>query len=292
MVKKSKIKAVENLTKKIDESYIIGVLDMFKIPSKQYQEIQKQLRNETEFLSIKKSIFLHALEKSKKKQIKDIIKDMPIQPLLIFSKINPFKFYVKASKLKSPNYAKAGDITENEIEVNAGPTDLMPGPAIAEFSKVKIPTGVDNGKIAIKKDKVVAVSGDVISENLANILRKLKIQPMKVGLNIVSIYDDGIIYPKDILSLAGEGYINQTIQAHQQAVNMTVFVGYPTKENIGILLVKANMEAQALNSKLPTKVENKENTSEQKEVKSDKSTSENKEESKEELKVESKQGGN
>ena len=251
MVQQAKLKEVEKLQKRIEESTVVGVLDMFKLPSKQYQEIQKQLRDEADFVSIRKSILLHALEKVNRENIKDIVKEMPVQPLLIFTKTDPFKFYMKASKLKSPNYAKGGDKAEDEIEVTAGPTDLMPGPAIAEFSKVGIPAGVEGGKIAVKKDKVVAKAGDEISEDLANILRKLKIQPMKVGLNIVSVYDKGTIYMKDVLSMAGQGYIDQTLLAHQQAVNLTVSIGYPNKDNIGMLLAKAEREAQALQSKVP-----------------------------------------
>ena len=251
MVQQSKLKEVEKLQKRIEEAQVVGVLDMFKLPSKQYQEIQKQLRDDVDFVSIKKSILLHALEKVGRENIKDIVKEMPVQPMLVFTKTDPFKFYMKASKLKSPNYAKGGDKAEEEIEVTAGPTDLMPGPAIAEFSKVGIPAGVEGGKIAVKKDKVVAKAGDEISTDLANILRKLKIQPMNVGLNIVSVYDKGTIYNNDVLSMAGQGYINQTISAHQHAINLTVFVSYPTKDNIGMLLAKAEREAQALQSKLP-----------------------------------------
>lgn len=249
MVKEAKLAQVDALAKKLDSTNVIGLLDMHKLPSKQYQEIQKQIRDNVEVAMVKKSVLLHAIEKSKKEKIKEFAEKIPEQPALVFTNLDPFKFYIAVSRLRSPNYAKESDVAESEIEVTAGPTDLMPGPAINEFSKLGIPAGVEGGKIAVKRDKVVAKKGDVISKDLASVLRKLKIQPVSVGLNVVAVYDGGTIYLKDVLSLAGQVYIDQTLLAHQHAINLSVGIGYPTKENIGMILAKAQRQAQALESK-------------------------------------------
>ncbi|MBI4894847.1 MAG: 50S ribosomal protein L10 [Candidatus Aenigmarchaeota archaeon] len=254
MVKQQKLDAVEALKKRIEAARVIGMLDMHKLPSKQYQEINKKLRDEVEFVMVNKTILLRALEGASKAKIKDIEKLVPTQPALVFTKLDPFKFYMRASKMKSPTYAKEGDLTDEEILVSAGPTGLMPGPVISEFAKVKIPAGVEEGKISVKKDTLVAKKGDAISKDLANILRKLKIQPVKVGLKIVAVYDDGSIYMDDVLSLAGQGYVDQMAACHQKAMNLSVASGYPTKSNIGLLLAKAYRESQALGSLVKTDV--------------------------------------
>lgn len=250
MVKEQKLKAVEELKKKIEAHKVIGILDMHKLPSKQYQEIQRQIRDKVHVIMTKKSILMRAIDAASKKNMKEFERLVPTQPALIFTEFDPFKFYITASKLKSPTYAKEGDRAEDEILVSAGPTGLMPGPVISEFAKVKVPAGVEEGKIAIKRDTVVAKGGDVISKDLANILRKLKIQPVKVGLNIVAVYDDGTIYLKDVLSLAGQSYVDLAAKAHNHALNLSVAAGYPTKENIKLLLAKAYRESQAVGSKM------------------------------------------
>lgn len=250
MVKEQKLKVVEELKKKLEAHNVIGVLDMHKLPSKQYQEIHKQIRDSVHVIMTKKSILMRALDGIKKPNMKEFERLVPTQPALIFTDLPPFKFYVTATKMKSPTYAKEGDIADDEILVSAGPTGLMPGPVISEFSKVGIPAGVEDGKIAIKRDKLVAKKGDIISKDLANVLRKLKIQPVKVGLNIVAVYDNGTIYLKDVLSLAGQGYIDRALQAHRHAINLSVAIGYPTKENIRLLLAKAYRESQAISSKI------------------------------------------
>jgi len=250
MVKEQKLKAVQDLRKKLEAHDVIGILDMHKLPSKQYQEIQKQIRDKVHVIMTKKSILMHALDGMSKPNIKEFEKLVPTQPALIFTELAPFNFYMTATKMKSPTYAKDGDLAEEEILVSAGPTGLMPGPVISEFSKVKIPAGVEEGKISVKKDTVVARKGDVISKDLANILRKLKIQPVRVGLNIVAVYDGGTIYLRDVLSMAGQGYIDMTLLAHQRAMNLSVSAGYPTKENIKLLLAKAYRESQAIGTKI------------------------------------------
>lgn len=250
MVKESKLKEVEDLKKLIEEHHVFGIIDTNKLPSKQLQEIRKKIRGTGLIKMCKKSVLIHALKGSSKKSIENLEKIIPLQPAIVFSKTEAFKFYGMIDKMKSQTYAKAGDIAPEDIKVFAGPTSLMAGPAISEFSKAGIPAGVEEGKIAIKKDVVAAKKGTVISRDLANVLRKINIQPILVGVNIVAIYENGMVYKKDALSLVGEGYLNKLKEAFSQALNLSVFICYPTKENVSQLLAKAYRQAKALESKI------------------------------------------
>jgi large subunit ribosomal protein L10 len=170
---------------------------------------------------------------------------LPSIPALIFTNLEPFKFYSIVDKLKSLAFAKEGDIAEEDIEVKAGPTTLLPGPVIGELSRAGIPVGVEEGKIAIKKDIIVARKGEKISKMLADALKKLKIQPIKVGLNVVAAYQNGKIYLKDTLELI-KIYPEKLKEALNQALNLSINVCYPTKENIKFLLTKAFNTAKSL----------------------------------------------
>jgi len=110
-----------------------------------------------------------------------------------------------------------------------------------------IPASVEDGKIAVKKDVVVAKKGDKISKQLASALKKLNIEPMLIGLNIVAIYQDGMIYKKDVLNLVNV-YPEMLKDAYNQALNLSVAVCYPTKENVKYLIAKAVNTAKALES--------------------------------------------
>jgi large subunit ribosomal protein L10 len=247
LVKEEKIKAVEDMRKKLDEAAVIGLLDMHKMPSNQLQKIRKGLRDKAEIKMVKKSILMFAMEKSKKEGLKKLEEFMPSQPTIVFTNMEPFNFYALVSKMRLPAYAKVGDTVEQDVKVSAGPTSLMPGPVISEFQKAGIPATIQEGKIAIRKDKVVLKTGEQVTQDLASIFRKLKIQPVTVGLNVVAMLKDNEIYKKDALEIVNE-LPKQIPQASQNALNLSVFICYPTRQNIKILIAKASNEANAINA--------------------------------------------
>jgi large subunit ribosomal protein L10 len=249
LVKEEKLKAVEELKNQIEQSSIVGILDMFKLPSRQFQEIQKKIRGKAVIKMTKKTILKFAIKNSGKPNIHEVEKIIPQQPAIVFTQEDPFKFYLLISKMKSPTSAKDGDVAPSDILVSAGPTNLLPGPAISELTRAGIPAGVEEGKIAVKKDTVVAKKGDKISKQLAAALRKLNIEPIEVGLNIVAIHYNGMIYKKDALEFVNVFPI-KLVEAFNQALNLSVAICYPTKENIKYLLAKAYRIASSLKNKI------------------------------------------
>lgn len=246
MTKEQKMKDVESLAKTIEQYPVVGIIDMFKLPSRPMQNVKKKLKEEGQIKLTKKTILVRALQNSKREGMQKLLEIVPKQPAIFLTKMDPFKFYAMVDKVKTPAAAKEGDVAPQDIRVSAGPTNLLPGPAISEFTKVGIPAGVEEGKIAVKKDVVVAKKGTVISKALANALRKLNIEPMQIGVTIVGIFEKGMIYSKDALSLVGEGYISKVREAFGHALNLSVSISYPTKENIGLMLAKAKGEADVL----------------------------------------------
>jgi large subunit ribosomal protein L10 len=249
MVRKEKTKAVEEIIKLIDIYNVVGILDMNKLPSRQLQDIRKKLRGNIVIKTTKKTILTRAIKNSKRVGIQQLEQLIPKQPSIVFTDLNPFKFYSNVIKLKSPATARKGDIAPTNIIVSAGPTSLLPGPVISEFTKAGIPAGIENGKIAIKKDTLVAKAGSVISGPLASALKKLGIEPILVGLNVVAVYENGIIYKKDTLELI-DIFPKMLASAHQNAFNLSIFISYPTKENIMPLLAKAFNAAKTLENKI------------------------------------------
>lgn len=248
MVKEWKLKAVEKLKNEIEKSPAIAIVDMHKLPSRQLQQIKKKVRGQAVFRVMKKSTLRFAIKDSEKKNMKEFREIIPQQPALVLTEMDPFKFFSTIDKLKSPAAAKEGDVAPSEIKISAGPTNLLPGPVISELTKAGIPAAVEEGKIAVKKDVVVAKKGDKISKNLASALKKLGIEPILIGLNIVAIYQNGMIYKKEDLNLVNI-YPDMVKEAFNQALNLSVAIGYPTKESIKYLIAKAVNTAQALESK-------------------------------------------
>jgi len=253
MVKESKKKEVEELRKMIESYSSLAILDMHKMPSKQLQQIQKKIRGKAVMKMTKKAILNFAVKNSNLPNKEELMKIIPMQPAIILMNEDPFRFYLLVDKMKSVASAKEGDIAPNEIAVAAGPTNLMPGPAISELSKVGIVAGVEDGKIAVKRDAVVAKKGDKISKLLASVLRKLNIEPMLVGLNIVAVCQNGMIYSKEALSFSNT-FPEKLKEAFSHALSLSVAICYPTKDSIKYLLTKAYSVASSFEKKFEEKV--------------------------------------
>lgn len=242
-VRPEKIKSVENLAKLINSYSVVGILNLYKTPASALQKIKTNLREKILIKVAKKSILLFALEKANKRSLKEFVKDYPA---LILTNLDPFKISILLKKNKTPTSAKPGDIAIRDIEIKAGPTDLMPGPAISTLTKVKIPAKVEAGKIAVMRDSIVCKAGEKISLDLVSALQLLKIEPMEVILEIVVLEEKGIVYNKEQLVVDEEKVFNDFQIAVQNAFNLSINSSYPTKENISFIIIKAFLNAKQL----------------------------------------------
>lgn len=246
MLKHEKENKVNELAKLIDESLVIGILDMHKLPARQGQQIKNKLREVATIKMAKKTLIKRAIEKSKKKDIKKLEEKLAHEAALIFTNENPFKLFKTIKESRSPAAAKTGDVVQKDVVVQKGSTGLPPGPAISTLQKVGLKASVQQGKIAVMADKVIVKTGDVITEDVANVLGMLKIEPMEIGLDLVAAWDDGTVYTKDILDVDAEQYLTDLYQCVVKAVNLSVNAGYSTKLTVPIMIQKAFSEARSI----------------------------------------------
>ena len=158
---------------------------------------------------------------------------------------------------KNPVFAKAGQIAPEDIEVKAGPTDLVPGPAISELGSLGIQVAVEDGKISIKASKVVVNKNGVINESTASLLQKLNIQPFRVGLEPKVIYDIESEKVYADINVDSEGLIEELKSATGKALGFAQKIIYYCKDTIGYFLAKANADGQALEKLQPVEEDNK-----------------------------------
>jgi len=285
MTKEGKIKAVEDLANLLNKYSVIGILNLYKTPASALQKIKMSLKDKALIKVAKKTIILFALEKAKKEDLKEFLVGYPA---LILSNEDPFKLYLITQREKVPASAKPGDTPEKDIEVKAGPTDLMPGPAISTLTKAKLPAKVEAGKIAIMKDKIVCKAGEKVSLDLASALQLLKLEPMEVSLNVIVLEEKGVVYRKEQLFIDEEKLFNDIHVAIQNAFNLSINADFPTKETIVLMLARAQMNAKQLESELNIGKKEEAKT-EEPEPEKEKSEGTPKEEAKEEPKVEEKE---
>lgn len=226
------------IRKLADKYSIIGVVDVEGLPAPQFQRIRAKLRRTAKVLIVKKNLIELVLDDLENKQpgISRLVEKASGVVGLIFTNDNPFTLFKEVGRNKSTAPAKGGQIAPKDIIVPAGPTGFSPGPIIGELGKFKILAGINAGKVEIKKDSVVAKEGEQISVELAGILSRLGIEPMEVGLNIKSIYEDGTIYDRKTLDVDEKVVLEDLRTEAQRAFQLALGLEYYTKENIALFL--------------------------------------------------------
>ncbi len=243
--KKAVIKQIVDLGKKYP---IIGIINMHSLPAAQLARMKAKLRKDAEMLMTKKSLILLAFDKLKTthKGIEELTKVLPDMPALIFTKDNPFAIYKTIKKNKSKAPAKGGQLAPFDLIIPAGPTPFAPGPVLSELSMLGIKAGVEGGKVAVKVDCTVCKAGQPIKPALASMLTRLGIEPMEVGLDLVAVYESGMIYPKTVLDIDEVKFMGDLTTAASWAFNLAMESCYVASDTAEPLLQKAFREAKAV----------------------------------------------
>ncbi len=225
---------------------VIALVRMEKVRSSQLLPLRKKFKGEVEIISIKDKVAQKALAGVKIPAIEKLAEKLVGQCVLMFTNMSPFKLNILLGKNKIMMAARGGDIASKEVIIKAGNTGITPGPILTDFKEAGVATKIDQGTVWITKDSTVAKKGDVISAKLATLLSKLDVKPVEAGISLDSAIAEGIIYAKDEMVIDVEKYRNAFVQAHQEALALSIEIGYVTKENIILLLAKAAQGARSV----------------------------------------------
>lgn len=241
-----KIKAVKEMKDLFDNSKTILVASIKNIPSSQYQEIGKKLRGKAVVKVPKKKLAYLAIESSKKEKVKELKERLGDSFALLFSNLDAYELAGELLKNRSPSKAKAGQIAPEDIEIQAGPTDLVPGPAISELGALGIQIMIQGGKIEIKANKVITKKGEKISDKACDVMSKLGIKPFTIGFQPVCAFDtdDNIIYTE--LNIDAEGTLTEVKNLYNKGLAFAVSLGYANDETIKFILARAGLQEKAL----------------------------------------------
>jgi len=241
-----KVSSVETLTTTINDSLMIGLVNVEGVGAKQLQGIRDSLRGSAVIKMSRNTLMIRALEKSTKKGVKDLIEYVSGPVAFVFSEQDPFVLSKFLSENKAAAPAKGGQTSPKDIVVPAMNTGVAPGPFISELAGLKIPSRVKGGSIHITDDTVAVKAGGVISNAMAMMLSRLGIEPMELQLRLIAAYTDGEVLTADSFDIDLEDLFSQVLLGHQYAVNLSVNTGIPTEETLPLIIVKANMEAKSL----------------------------------------------
>lgn len=246
VISNEKKKLIEELISFINKCQTLMICSIQNLPSSQFQSIRKSLRNICIIKSFKKSIITRAIDNVKNEKINSLKSLIEANCIILFSDKDPFELAAILNDNKTPSFAKARQIAPDDIVVEPGPTELVPGPAISELGALGIKIAIEEGKISIREPKTIVKKGGTINDKAASIMMKLGIKPISIGLEPIAAYSrkDDAIY-KDIKVSRSE-MLARLKDVYSKAMAFAVSVSYTCKETISYLLVKAHMHEIAL----------------------------------------------
>ncbi len=242
-VSEIKKELVKELAERMKRKTVM-VVSVNGLPSAQYQDIKKKLRDKVVMQVAKKSLIDFALDHCGIKELHKLVPYVKDSTALLFSDYDAFEISGILANNKSPTKAKNGDIAPFDIEIKAGPTDLLPGPDISALSSVGLAPKVEGGKIVIMKDKVIVQAGKIIHENAASIMTKLGVVPFEVGIDPIAAYMDGVVYAD--IKIDTDAMITELEIAYGKTIPFSVEIGYVTNDTLDFILARAGIHGNAI----------------------------------------------
>jgi large subunit ribosomal protein L10 len=241
-----KVDLVNSITEEINESPVSAVISIKGLRNKEFQKIRNDVRGQVRIQVFRARLLRLALEKSNKTNIKGLSEYTKGQVALITTTESPKKVYDTLVSKRTKAAARGGEIAEEDIVIEPKETSFPPGPMISIFQKAGIPAGIEKGKIVIKSEVTLVKKGSVISKDKAQVMEKLEILPVTVGLEMIAAYSDGLIYTSDALSITVEQIVSDMAGAFLKAKALALKTNFLVPEIIPELMSRAYLEAQSL----------------------------------------------
>lgn len=223
-----KLEEVKKLKELIHSHPVVGIVGIGRIPASQMHEMRKMLRDVANLRVSKNTLIEHALKEGN--GFSKLVEYVESESAIITTEINPFKLFSKLEKMKMNIPAKGGEITPNDIIIEKGDTPFKPGPIVGDLQKVGIPAAIREGKVLIEKTVTLIKKGEVIRPDVAQMLSRLEIYPLQIGLNVRALFEKEFIFTPDVLSINTEKVLSDFYSASYHAFLFALEIDYPTKE--------------------------------------------------------------
>ncbi|WP_277552973.1 50S ribosomal protein L10 [Halobaculum limi] len=236
---------VDALTTFVDSYDAVGVVDLTGIPSRQLQDMRRDLHGQAELRMSRNTLIQRTLDEVDA-GVEELDEFVSGHVGLIGTNDNPFGLYkqLEASKTSAP--IGAGEVAPNDIVIPAGDTGVDPGPFVGELQQVGADARIQEGSIQVLSDSHVLDAGEVVSDELSNVLGELGIEPKEVGLDLRAVFADGVLFEPEELAIDVDEYRADVQSAAAAARNLSVNAAYPTARTAGTLLGKAAGDAKAV----------------------------------------------
>ena len=236
---------VDELVEFIDSYASVGIVGVAGIPSRQLQAMRRELHGSAAVRMSRNTLTTRALEEVDD-GVEALTEYVSGQVALVGTNDNPFGLFKQLEASKTPAPINAGEVAPNDIVIPEGDTGVDPGPFVGELQTVGASARIMDGSIKVTEDSTVLEEGEVVDDDLANVLVELGIEPKEVGLDLKAVYSEGVLFEPDELAIDVDEYRADVQSAAAAARNLSVNAAYPTAATAGTLLAKASGEAKSV----------------------------------------------
>jgi len=150
---------------------------------------------------------------------------------------------------KVQTQVKPGVIAPTNVVIPAGPTGQDPSQT-SFFQALDIPTKINRGQIEIVDDVKLINKDQKVSRSAAELLVMLDIKPFYYGIGVNFIYDNGNVYPSEVLDITEDDVTKAFNLSVREAATLCLALGFPTAVSVPhhILDAYKDMLAIGLNS--------------------------------------------
>ncbi|MFD1634168.1 50S ribosomal protein L10 [Haloplanus ruber] len=228
------------------ESYAsVGIVGVAGIPSRQLQNMRRDLHGSADVRMSRNTLLRRALNEVDE-GYEDLSGYVSGQVALIGTNDNPFGLFQQLEASKTPAPINAGEVAPNDIVIPEGDTGVDPGPFVGELQQVGAEARIMDGSIKVTADSTVLETGEEVSDELANVLGELGIEPKEVGLDLRAVFSEGVLFEPEELAIDVDEYRADVESAAAAARNLSVNAAYPTARTAGTLLATAAGEAKSV----------------------------------------------
>jgi len=239
------------LVKLVEETPVALIVNVNNVGSKQLQNIRLALRGECVLLMGKNTMIRKALrmrmdelkaedENADVSKYQNLLTNVNGNIGYMFCQIDGSLEAARAAidKYVLPAAAKAGVIAPVDYVVPAGPTSLEPS-ATSFFQALNIPTKIIKGAIEITSEMRVITKGEKVTLSATDLLSKLGVKPFEYGMKIVSVYQDGEVFPASVLDIDDSVLISKFLTGVSHVAAFGREVGIPTAAGMPHMFIKA-----------------------------------------------------
>jgi len=213
----------------LEEYSRILIVTADNVGSNQMQKIRKAMRGKAVLLMGKNTMIRKAIRDQllKTPQLEGILPHVKGNIGMVFTNGDLADVRTKLTELKIQAAAKAGSIAPIEVVVPAGNTNMEPTKT-SFFQALSIPTKINRGTIEIINDIHLLTVGQKVSLSQAALLQMLGIRPFQYGLKVVTVYDNGAVYPAAVLDLTDDDILKKFFRGVSNVAALSLQIGYPT----------------------------------------------------------------